>query len=127
LNGGGTNAEPACHIDMKRALIFSVLGLLAATAAGGSIDSVAPLTAGVDGSVKINSTSSASSGSSARFTGKKGRVSVNGDLVQARDGVLTVNDVPYGTVDEKSVVQYTVRDGEKILTVDGVPRKPLNQ
>jgi ribosomal protein S6E (S10) len=113
---------------MKHTFVFFPLGLLAAAAvAGGSIDSVAPLTAGVDGSIKVNSTSSASSGSSARFTGKNGRVSVNGDLVQARDGVLTVNGVSYGTVDEKSVVQYTVRDGEKILTVDGVPRKPLNQ
>ncbi|MDB5839319.1 MAG: hypothetical protein JWQ23_1271 [Herminiimonas sp.] len=66
----------------------------------------------------------AATSGSASFTGQNARVSVNGDLVQARQGILTVNGVPYGTVNETSVVKYTVRDGEKLLLVDGVPRKP---
>jgi hypothetical protein len=101
-------------------LIFSTGLFAAATALAGSLDSVAPLAVNAG----AGATASSSSASSAKFTGKKGRVSVNGDLVQARDGVLTVNGVPHGTVNENSVVQYTVRDGEKTLTVDGVPRKP---
>jgi hypothetical protein len=103
-----------------KALVL-LLGLIAAAAAAaGSLDSVSALTADADGSIKASS----SAASSAKFTGKNGRVSVNGDLVQAREGVLTINGVSYGAVNEKSVVQYVVRDGEKILTVDGVPRKP---
>jgi hypothetical protein len=107
-------------LNRKNALIFS-LGLAAATAAGGaSLEAVAGLTASADSNAGASSTSA----SSAKFTGKNGRVSVDGDLVQARDGVLTVNGKPYGSVSEKSVVQYMVRDGERVLTVDGVPRKP---
>jgi hypothetical protein len=89
-----------------------------------SLDAVAGLTASTDSSASTSSASSTRA-SSAKFTGRNGKVSVNGDLVQARDGVLTVNDVSYGAVTDKSVIQYVVRDGEKMLTVDGVPRKPL--
>lgn len=81
--------------------------------------------AGPDASANSNSASSSTAGSAATFTGKNGRVSVNGDLVQAKDGVLTVNGVAYGTVNENAVVTYTVRDQEKTLAVDGAIRKPV--
>ena len=62
--------------------------------------------------------------SAATFTGKNGRASVNGDLVQANNGLLTVNGVSYGTVNQNSVITYIVQNQEKILSVDGVVRKP---
>ncbi|MDB5761784.1 MAG: hypothetical protein JWQ21_779 [Herminiimonas sp.] len=72
-----------------------------------------------------NSTPSSSHSSAAAFTGKNGRVSVNGDMVQAKNGVLTINGVSYGTVNDTSVIRYSVRNNEKVLSVDGIVRKPV--
>jgi hypothetical protein len=116
------------------------LGLATAGAAmAGSLDAVSNLTAHAEraertaaGSAGGSSGSSgsgaqSSTASSAKFTGRNGKVSVNGDLVEARDGLLTVNGKAYGKVENGSVVQYVVRDSERTLMVDGVARKPLGQ
>lgn len=121
---------------MKRMRLFVLLAGLAFAGAGmhsaWSATSEANKPDAADGASASASTSSStsasnntSSGSSATFRGRNASISVDGDLVQARDGVLSVNGVPYGRVDQNAVVNYSVKNGEKRLTVDNVERKPL--
>ncbi len=102
---------------VKPILLFLFLSA-AVTGCGSAIGSAA------DAGTNPNSASSSAARSTATFTGKNSRVSVNGDLVQAKDGVLTVNGVAYGSVNEKSVVTYSVQGGKKTLSVDGTVREP---
>lgn len=102
---------------VKPILLFLFLSA-AVTGCGSAIGS-AP-----DAGTNPNSASSSAVRSTATFTGKNSRVSVNGDLVQAKDGVLTVNGVAYGSVNDKSVVTYSVQGGKKTLSVDGTVREP---
>jgi|GEM_PF-3406400 len=62
--------------------------------------------------------------SSATLIGKNGLMRVDGDTIEARNGHLTVNGMPYGEVQDKSVIRYTAKGKEKTLTVDGVARNP---
>lgn len=70
------------------------------------------------------STSSSQSGSSseASFTGQDGRHTVNGDVIEIRQGQLTVNGTPYGTVKPESSIRYRVQGNKKTLAVDGKDR-----
>jgi hypothetical protein len=68
--------------------------------------------------------SSSTSSNAATFIGKNGLVRIGSDVIEAKDGVLTLNGVPHGTVSATSVVKYTVQDKEKTLSVDGVIRPP---
>lgn len=61
---------------------------------------------------------------SATLIGKNGLARLNSDTIQTRNGLLTVNGIPYGQVGEKSLVRYTAKGNEKVLTVDGVVRTP---
>jgi hypothetical protein len=103
-----------------RQLLILVLGLPFVHAAC----SQAVLATDASANANANVSSQSSSASTASFTGRNGQVNVNGDLVRAKNGVLTVNGAPYGRVNEDSVVTYTVRGSERILSVDGVVRKP---
>lgn len=49
---------------------------------------------------------------------------VHGDTIEARNGELMVNGVPYGNVDDTSIVKYVASGKKKTLTVNGVPRHP---
>jgi len=72
-------------------------------------------------------TSSVTNGQStaeATVSGQNGVITVNGDKVEIKDGRLSVNGIPYGTVGAHSVVKYTVNGKVKKLFVDGVERKP---
>jgi len=62
--------------------------------------------------------------SSATLIGKNGLARVDGDTIEARNGRLTVNGLPYGEVQDKSVIRYTTKGKEKTLTVDGLVRTP---
>lgn len=72
-----------------------------------------------------SSSSSSDAASEMMFTGNSGTLRINDDTVEARNGVVTVNGVSYGPVNEQSVVKYTVRGNVKTLSVDGVIRKPV--
>jgi hypothetical protein len=86
--------------------------------------SVAPcnFSAALAGDATSNSISTSSSSSTATFTGKNGHLNVAGDTIEAKDGVLTVNGIPYGTVNETSVIRYSVQGNKKHLSVNGEKR-----
>lgn len=77
------------------------------------------------------STSSSVSGSNSfsavSFTGNDGVHRVNEDRILVKDGFLSINGVPYGTVDKTSAIKYSVQGDKKTLTVDGIVRQPLQQ
>lgn len=58
------------------------------------------------------------------FTGNNSVHQVNGDRLEAKGGVLKLNGVDYGAIDDKSHVRYSVRGDKKTLYVDGVVREP---
>ncbi|TCS36314.1 hypothetical protein EDC30_107131 [Paucimonas lemoignei] len=68
----------------------------------------------------------AETSSEVSFSGNDGRHEVNGDVLEVRQGRLSVNGEYYGTVKSDSMIRYTVRGGQKKLTVDGKPR-PLRK
>lgn len=107
---GGTK-----YMNEKYLYVFP-LALLLASAAGCHFSAASPQDA------TPNSISTRSSSSAATFTGKNGRLSVAGDIIEAKDGVLTVNGIPYGMVNETSVIKYTVQGKEKVLSVNDVIR-----
>jgi hypothetical protein len=72
-----------------------------------------------------SSDSSAGSHSEIAFTGNSGVHRVNGDVIEARDGVLTVNGVSYGKVTDRSAIKYSVRGNKKTVYVDGAVRQPV--
>jgi hypothetical protein len=114
-------------MNEKNFYIFS-LTLLAVSVAGcdsSNGSSVAVNANSRSANVNIISSSSTSS-STATLVGKNGLVRVGSDVIEAKDGVLTLNGVPYGTVGATSVVKYTVQDKEKTLSVDGVIRTPVH-
>ena len=74
-------------------------------------------------SSSMSSVSGSGSTAEATISGQNGQIVVNGDRIEVKDGKLTWNGVPYGEVDERAVVKYTVNGGEKRLFVDGVERK----
>jgi hypothetical protein len=59
------------------------------------------------------------------FVGGNGTYTAGSDKVVVKDGLITVNGVSYGKISSRSQVQYTIRNGKKTLTVDGVERKPV--
>lgn len=62
--------------------------------------------------------------STASISGQNSTVVINGDTVRVHDSTLSVNGVSYGKVKDDDLVEYQVRNGEKILTVNGVARSP---
>jgi hypothetical protein len=83
--------------------------------------------AGISSSVVSSSISSVSVGGShaqAVITGQHGTIALNGDRVEVKDGRLTWNGVPYGTVGKNSVVKYIVNGSVKKLFVDEIERQP---
>lgn len=58
-------------------------------------------------------------------TGPHAVVVVNGDRLELREGRLRVNGIAFGTVDERAIVTYRVRDGVASVLVDGVVRRPV--
>lgn len=72
----------------------------------------------------LQSAASATSQSDVTFSGSHGIYRVGSDVIENNNGVLTINGVPYGNVGPRSVVRYTVRGDRKILSVDGVVRRP---
>jgi hypothetical protein len=68
--------------------------------------------------------SSQSNSSESTITGSNGVIIVNGDTVKVENGRLTVNGVSYGTVENQSVVRYSVKGDTKKLFVDDVERHP---
>jgi hypothetical protein len=113
------------NMNQKNPYIFS-LALLAVSVAGCDSSNGSGVAVNANSnSANANVTSSSSTSSSvATFVGKNGLVRVDSDIIEAKDGVLTVNGIPYGTVSATSVVKYTVQDKEKTLSVDGVIRTP---
>jgi hypothetical protein len=95
-----------------------IVTLALATATG----STAAASASSSGSV-----SSGNSESSATFTGNSGLLHVDGDTIEARNGELRVNGIPYGRVTDASVIKYTARGNNKTVTVNGVPREPISK
>jgi|GEM_PF-1709631 len=75
-------------------------------------------------SSSISSVSIGGSHAQAVITGQHGIIALNGDQVEVKDGRLTWNGVPHGTVGKNSVVKYVVNGSVKKLFVDGVERQP---
>lgn len=72
------------------------------------------------------STSQSGASSEASFTGNDGRHTVNDDVIEIRQGQLSVNGVSYGTVSPQSFIRYRVQGDKKTLIVDGKMR-PLRK
>lgn len=70
------------------------------------------------------SSSSRMAQSQGSMSGQNGVITVGDDVVQVKDGRLSLNGVAYGTVRPDSQVSYTVRGQEKQLRVDGRLRLP---
>lgn len=90
---------------------------------GQSPSAVAGSSSYTSASSSISSVSGSGLTAEATISGRNGQIVVNGDRIEVKDGKLTWNGVPYGRVDERAVVKYTVKDGVKKLFVDGVERK----
>ncbi|MGX2040794.1 hypothetical protein ACWJKU_11785 [Methylocaldum sp. MU1018] len=75
-------------------------------------------------SSSISSVSNGNSSAQAVITGQRGTVALNGDRIEVKDGRLTWNGVPHGTVGKNSVVKYIVNGTVKKLFVDGIERLP---
>jgi hypothetical protein len=110
-------------MNEKNFYIFS-LALLAISVAGCDSSNHSGVAVNARSANTNIASSSSTSSSAATLVGKNGLVQVGSDVIEAKDGVLTLNGVPYGTVSATSVVKYTVQDKEKTLSVDGVIRTP---
>lgn len=58
------------------------------------------------------------------FAGSDGQALVAGRALQARAGQLTLDGQSYGEVDDRSVAQLLVRNGQPTVTVNGRVRLP---
>ena len=76
-------------------------------------------------SVSMSSSQSGTS-SEASFSGHDGKHVVDDDVVEIRQGQLTVNGMAYGAVTPASAIRYTVQGDKKTLMVDGQVR-PLRK
>ena len=83
------------------------------------------LQTGQDGNIMHFSMGNDGSQSVASISGRHSLVMINGDTLKISGGRLSLNGVSYGQVAEEDRVEYRVQDGRKILTVNGVPRNPL--
>lgn len=60
---------------------------------------------------------------SGSFKGLNGTVHAAGHELRAQDGQLTLNGKPYGTIDDRSVAQLLVREGQApMVTVNALVR-----
>ncbi|BBA33256.1 uncharacterized protein sS8_1296 [Methylocaldum marinum] len=75
-------------------------------------------------SSSVSSVSLGHANGQAVISGQQGKISLNGDRVEVRDGRVTWNGVSYGAVGKKSIVTYVVDGSVKRLFVDGVERLP---
>lgn len=107
---------------MNKAIAPAVLFVLAAHAVANAEGSAQNETA--HARADFDTPGSSRQESSATLIGRNGLVRVDGDTIEARNGRLTVNGLPYGEVGDKSVIRYTVKGKDKTLTVDGVVRRP---
>ncbi|QFU00525.1 hypothetical protein FIU83_02585 [Halomonas sp. THAF5a] len=96
-------------------LLVMVSTASAATAVAGS----------ATGAIVSSAVSDGHATAEAVVTGPNAVIAVNGDRVEIKQGRLSLNGVPYGTVDERSVVIYRVTGVSKTLLVDGRERRPL--
>jgi hypothetical protein len=75
-----------------------------------------------------SSTQNTSQRAEASFSGQNGRISVGGDIVEVRNGNVSVNGIPHGQASPKSQIRYVVQgqgQGRKAqLFIDGVERPP---
>lgn len=109
---------------MNKAIAPAVLLLLAAHAAAASAGTGSARHETAHERTDSGTSGSSRQESSATLIGRNGLVRIGGDTIEARNGRLTVNGLPYGEVGDKSVIRYTVKGKDKTLTVDGVVRTP---
>lgn len=96
--------------------------LLLTTAALAACHAEAASTMGSSG---VASSSAGASGNAAMgsFKGLNGTARVSGHELRAQDGRLTLDGVPYGTVEERSEARLVVREGLRpMVTVNAVVR-----
>ena len=72
-----------------------------------------------------SSAGSAGNAASGSFKGLNGTVRVSGHELRAEDGRLTLDGAPHGSLDERSVAQLVVREGQSpMVTVNSLVRYP---
>lgn len=70
------------------------------------------------------STSGASTTTIVEITGDNTSTAVNGEILEARAGKIWLAGTSYGPLEHGQTARYEVRDGQRLLTVDGVVRTP---
>jgi hypothetical protein len=113
------------ELHMKTAAVLSAVFSIGSISGCNSSVNASSSASTSSTSSSSSSDSSAGSHSEIAFTGNSGVHRVNGDVIEARDGVLTVNGVSYGKVTDQSVIKYSVRGDKKTVYVDGAVRKPV--
>ena len=104
------------HTAARLASLLVTVGALAACHAEAAFSS---------GNQSSASTSAGAHGAAASgsFKGLNGTARVSGHELRAQDGQLSLDGTPYGTVDDRSVAQLVVREGQApMVTVNALVR-----
>jgi len=97
--------------------------LLLTTAALAACHAEAASTMGSSGTASSSSAGASGNAAMGSFKGLNGTARVSGHELRARDGQLTLDGVPYGTVEERSEARLVVREGlQPMVTVNAVVR-----